>query len=165
MFWGSSKVKYLHQTKNQSWYFWRESKKSINAQILQYLCKPETFCIIHHSSWATTRAIVSDVHYTRISPVFHCQIFLETLNCLCSPICVLGVPCHTPSIEIRLEDFGTKDIVGSGDVEAMFIVESDLIWCGSATTGIPTIRGTKGEYFRPDPSPEDEIGESRSIFV
>jgi hypothetical protein len=61
-----------------------------------------------------------------------------------------------PSLEIGLEDFGMKDIVCTGDVEAMLIIESVLIWCGSTTTCEITIGGIKGKCFGTNPSSEDK---------
>ena len=136
----------------------------MNVQILQHLSKPETRCIIYH---LPAHTIIINIDQTRISTIFNSAIRLQTIDCLFSSFQILRVPSHTPSIEIGFEDFRSKDIIRSGDVETMFIVEIVLSFCCWVTTGVIAIGRNKGKYFRSNPGPEEvikKIGERKELF-
>jgi len=122
----------------------------INIQILEHLSKPETLCIIH-----PPRVNIVDIHYSCISLIAlrNFQVLLEALNGISRTVKVLFIACCPPCVKIGFEDFRSKDIVRSRDIETMLLIKQQIVAGGSCVPCVIPIVRDKGKYFRPYPSP------------
>ena len=110
----------LSQINNQWWVYY--------LQVLEYLCKPETLRFVD------LRCITA-VHVINPSKTRRCrQIFIETLYCTTRTLQVCLIACHTPSVEIAFQHFGTLDVICSGDVVTVLLVEGKLFCGGNAVS-------------------------------
>ena len=116
-----------------------QSRKSLNhvviqrrryhLQVFQHLRKPEALRFIDLGRGRV-------VHVVKPNKSRRCvQIFVETGDGTLRTLQVSRVSRHTPSIEIALKHFRTLEVIGSGDVVPMFVVEGKLIFRGRARTG------------------------------
>ena len=95
-------------------------------QVLEYLCKPETLCFVDPRG----RLVI---HVIYPGKTRRCrQISIETLDCTTRTLQVRLIACHTPSVEVAFQHFGTLDIKWISIVETVFSVEGKLILGGIA---------------------------------
>jgi hypothetical protein len=131
-------MRYLHQREPHARYI----KRKNDIQVFENLCEPETWHVVKLSQGCIIR-----IHEPRES-MLDCQVFVDTGDCACCAMEVLGIPRHAVSVEVRFKDFWTQDIAGPGDVESVFLVERKLFWAGWVVPcEVTTIRRDEGKRF------------------
>lgn len=115
------------------------------SQVLEDLGEPETFHVIDFFG----------NHIVNIVDTSVCnscrQILLEADSGTDCVVEVLGITSRTPSIEVRLKDFRTKNVVGSGNIEAMRIIEIELLLTRSSVASEVSVARDVCETFRANP--------------
>lgn len=103
------------------------------SQVLEDLGEPETFHVVDFVGIHLVNIVDTSV------PNICRQILLEadrSTNCIVE---VLRIASHAPSIEVRLKDFRTKEVVGSGDIEAMLVIEIELLLTRSSLASVVAV--------------------------
>ena len=104
-------------------------RRGYHLQVFQHLRKPEALRFVDLGRGGV-------IHVVKPNKSCRCeQIFVETSNCTLRTLQVSRVSRHTPSVEIALKHFRTLEVIGSGDVVTVFLVEGKLIAGGRAGTG------------------------------
>ena len=117
-------------------------------QILEHLCKPETLCFVDPRGRTVIHVINPGKTRRRR------QISIEALDCTTRTLQVFLIACHTPSVEIAFQHFRTLDIKWVSIIEAVFLVEGQLILGGIAISSeVPVCRNIR-ESLRANTGPE-----------
>lgn len=124
----------------------QDSRMQRYSQVLEYFSEPETFHVIDFSG-----ILVVDVVETCVCNSCG-QVLLEAANGTSCVVQVLGITSHTPSVEIRLKDFRTKNVVGIGDVKTMLIVKRELLFVRGRTASVVSVIRYVCESFRTNAS-------------
>lgn len=88
------------------------------VKILEDLSKEEAFGVINEST--AFRGI--DIVYSSIGVVYF-QDSVEAIECAPRPVQVFDIAGRTEGVKIGFEDLGPKNIIRSGDVEPIFLIE------------------------------------------
>lgn len=116
------------------------------SQVLEGLSEPETLHVIDFVGIHLVNVVNTSV------PNICRQILLEAdrgTNCI---IVVLGIASHAPSIEVRLKDFRTKIVVGSGNIEAMLVIKIELLLTRRSATSVIAVGRRVCKNFGANPS-------------
>jgi hypothetical protein len=116
------------------------------SQVLEGLSEPETFHVIDF-----VRIHSGNVVDTSIPNICR-QILLEAhrgTNCI---VVVFGIAGHAPSIEVRLKDFRTKIVVGRSNIEAMLVIEIELLLTRWSAASVIAVARRVCKNFRANPS-------------
>jgi hypothetical protein len=135
---GSSKVRYLRILMREI----QGPRMRRHSQILEYFSEPETFHVIDFGGIRVVNVVNTCIRNT-------CrQVLLKAFSSIGCSVQVLGITSHTPSIEVRLKHFRTKDVVWIGDVKAMLVVKSELLIVRGRAASVAAVAGHVCENFR-----------------
>jgi hypothetical protein len=131
----------------------QDSRMQCHSQVFEYFSEPEAFHVI-----VLGGILVVNVFHTCVRNSCR-QVLLEALHGTSCVGQVLDIASHTPSIEVRLKDFGTKEVVGSGGVKTMGIVKFELLVVRGRAASIVSIAGYVRENFRTNASTNNKLVE------